>query len=178
MLAFEVKVNGEEVCADDIITAMTIAVDIIHRRGTERIPLHLAGPAPRAYSSVPTLQWLGAHLGDGDEITIRIVEMEREGTDILCSFCGKVHTEIRTLVSGIKGGICNECIESLAPVLERGTPLPIGASLRDQSKEPCLFCGKCPPDVTGLVVRNANGVCPECLRSCADIIRQDNEWEE
>jgi hypothetical protein len=55
------------------------------------------------------------------------------------------------------------------PERSRGAALPVGASIHDQGDAQCGFCRKSPPDVPGLIVRNAAAICPECLRARVDI---------
>jgi hypothetical protein len=36
----------------------------------------------------------------------------------------------------------------------------------------CGFCQKGPPELAGLLVRNAAALCPECLRACVDVAKR------
>jgi hypothetical protein len=163
---FQITINGRPYCEAADIGAVTLVVESVPRRGGDRVSIH-------ARSAVDdTVQWLGAHLGVGDEVHIRIVEAVEnidagpEG----CSFCGRDIHELKKLVTGRKLGICDGCIAAFASSLKSGTPLPVGASLRDEPEWTCSHCSRRPPEIAGVVVRNGAAICAECLRASSDIL--------
>jgi len=177
MAAFEISVNGERRFVGDDVTAITLAADWVARRRADRVSLHVGlGDAGNRL-----VQYLGADLGPGDEISIRVLsDAECEAADDTaprdCSFCGSDVHQIRSLVAGPQVAICDSCLASFDAVLTRGSALPVGASIQDEgSTARCGFCQKGPPEVPGLIVRNAAALCPECLRACVDLAKSTNE---
>jgi hypothetical protein len=173
MAAFEISVNGQRRFVGDDVTAITLAADWVARRKADRVSLHvgLGEPGERL------VQYLGADLGPGDEIWIRVLsDQEREAVDDTsfqsCSFCGSDIHQIRSLVAGPQVAICDACLASFDAVVARGAALPVGASIQDHGGDArCGFCQKGPPEVAGLIVRNAAALCPECLRACVDMAK-------
>ena len=51
--------------------------------------------------------------------------------------------------------------------------LPVGAAIREEPTWVCGFSGKQPGSVPAVVVRNGTAICPECLRACADLLREN-----
>jgi len=170
MVAFEISVNGQRRFADDDITAITLATDWVARRNSDRVSLHVGvGEAGERQ-----VQYLGADLGPGDEISIRVLsDDEHQATadeaPESCSFCGSSIYDLRSLVAGPQVAICDSCLTSFNAVVARRSALPVGASIHEQGDARCGFCQKGPPEVAGLLVRNAAAVCPECLRACVDM---------
>jgi hypothetical protein len=76
---------------------------------------------------------------------------------------------VKSLIAGPRSAICDACLTSFIAVVARGAPLPIGASIQERDTARCGFCGQTPPEVPGVLVRNAAAICPECLRACADM---------
>jgi ATP-dependent protease Clp ATPase subunit len=111
-------------------------------------------------------------LSVGDEIAIRVVDTSEFETSepLTCSFCGREVHEVSTVVQGHTAAICDRCIISFSSAVKNATELPVGASIRDESTWTCGFCHNQPGDIAGVVVRNGAAVCPECLRSCAEIL--------
>ena len=72
-------------------------------------------------------------------------------------------------MAGPQVAICDTCVTSFHAVVTQGAPLPDGASIEENKDLRCGFCQKAPPEVPGLLVRNAVAVCPECLHACADM---------
>lgn len=172
MIAFELRINGDRCCIGQDVTAVTLVVDWVQRRRADRVSLHVGHPEHAGSSGERRVNWLDAHLGVGDEISIRIVDVvQSEGSSFEnCSFCGTGLNGIQNLVSGTHVAICDGCISALDAAVASAAPLPLGASLQDDPKQACGFCGNGPAVIAGVVVRNGNAICPECLRSCAEII--------
>jgi hypothetical protein len=171
MAAFEILVNGERRFIGEAVTAITLAADWVSRRNASRVSLHVGVGEPGERQ----VQLLGADLGPGDEISIRVLSDEERHeaspTPEGCSFCGCGINDVRSLVAGREVAICNSCIEAFETVLGHGAPLPLGASICVHGDSPCGFCQRSPPEVPGLFLRNATTICPECLRTCVDMTR-------
>lgn len=167
MVAFQITINGQKYCESEDISVLTMVVEEIRRREAFRISLHAGGPDS-------PLQWLTANLRVGDEIAIRVVDssqFEAAGPST-CSFCGREVLEVSTVVQGQTAAICDRCVASFSMAVKNGTELPVGASIRDEPTWACGFCHNQPGNITGVVVRNGAAVCPECLRTCAEIIEE------
>jgi hypothetical protein len=163
-IAFQIAVNGKPYCESEDITAFTMVVEQV-RRGDSRISLHAsAGESP--------LQWLSANFSIGDEVTVRIIDaadlVDQEPR--VCNFCGRNAHDVRSMVQGGSVTICDGCINGLGGALKSGTPLPLGALIREETEWTCGFCRKAPGEIPGVIVRNGAAICPECLRACADIL--------
>jgi len=163
--AFQVTINGKPYCESEDITAMTMVVEELRRGGSSRISLHVAaGQAP--------LQGLAANFAIGDEILIRIIDaddIELTGP-AGCSFCGREAQDVSSLVHGPSAAICDGCVTGMGGALGNGSPLPLGASIREEPEWACGFCANKPGTIPGVVVRNGAAVCSECLRTCVDIL--------
>jgi hypothetical protein len=170
MVYFEISVTGERRFVGDDVTAITLAAEWVARRKADRVSLHVG----LGESGARQVQYLGADLGAGDEISIRVLTdvepdaVESEAPDS-CSFCGSSVYDIRSLVAGPRVAICDACLTSFGAVILQGAALPVGASIRVQGDASCGFCQRSPPEVAALLVRNAAAVCPECLRACVDM---------
>jgi hypothetical protein len=164
MVTFQISINGKPYCESDDITAVTMVAEEIGREAC-RISLH-------AGSNEASLQWLAADLKAGDEIIIRVLEVqELEFTGPPgCSFCGREIHDVSLLVQGPSASICDRCITGFSAAVKNATELPLGASLRDEPEWVCGFCGTQPGNIPGVVVRNGAALCPECLRACFDIL--------
>jgi hypothetical protein len=174
MVSFEISVNGERRFVGDDVRAITVVTEWITRRQDDRVSVHvgLGGAGERA------IQHLGADLHPGDEITIRVREDdELPASDVpeACSFCGSGTHHISSLVAGPQVAICDSCLRAFDAVVTRGAALPVGGSIRQDGDLRCGFCLKGPPEVAGVLVRNAAAICPECLHACVDMIPGDGE---
>jgi hypothetical protein len=174
VVTFEISVNGERRFVGDDVKAITVVADWIARRQVDRVSVHVGvgGPGERE------VQYLGSDLHPGDEISIRVVAEEQalvSDAPEACSFCGSDMHHVRSLVAGRQVAICESCLSAFEAVVTRSAALPLGASIRQEGDARCGFCLKSPPDVAGLLVRNAAAICPECLRACVDITRGRSE---
>jgi hypothetical protein len=179
MIAFQITINGQKYCESEDISVFTMVAEEIQRREAFRISLHAGGPDS-------PLQWLTANLRIGDEIAIRVVDTSEfePSAPPTCSFCAREVHEVSTLVQGTDAAICDGCVRSLSNAIRNGIELPVGASIRDEPGWTCGLCQNQPGNIAGVVVRNGAAVCPECLRSCAEIIEErprknlpDMDWE-
>jgi len=97
---------------------------------------------------------------------------------ISCSFCGKTRHQVRKLIAGPHGNVCDECVPLAVQVIVSGeaaaTPLssliPVGADLPTAK---CSFCGKRRHQVTGLAAAAGVAICTECLSLCREIMDED-----
>lgn len=168
MIVFELLVNGEPRFRGQGVRAVTLVSDWIAKRSRDRVQLHVGAGEP----GFEEVHHLGADLVAGDEITIRLLDEappEDDDARMTCSFCARDHSHFQSLVSGPRIAICDTCVASFGSVLYERGPLPLGTSVHDRGDLACGFCLKTPPDVPGLLVRNGAGICPECVRVCADI---------
>ena len=163
-MAFRITINGEPFCEAEDLTTVTMAVDELRRRAEQRVTLY-------ASASEGHLQWMTANFGIGDQIVIEVVDAAAEGESepLRCDFCGLDVHEVSTLIQGKAGSICNLCITGFSTAVHKGSALPVGASFREDSGLACRFCGRV-PTANAVVVRNGAAICPECLRTGADIL--------
>jgi glucokinase len=163
--AFRITINGEPFCEAEDLTTATMAVDEVRGQDEQRITLY-------ANANEGHLQWMTASLGIGDQIVIEVVDAltERESEPQHCDFCGRDAHDVSILVQGQTGSICDQCISGFSTAVHKGSALPVGASFSNDSDSPCRFCGKAPPAITAVVMRNGAAVCAECLRAGADML--------
>jgi hypothetical protein len=170
MAAFEISVNGERRFVGEDVKAITLVADWVARRVRERVSVHVGVGEP----GDAEVQYLGADLRPGDEISIRVLaedddRLNMSATLESCSFCGGDKFLIGSLVAGTQAAICDSCLSAFHAVITQSAALPIGASIQEQGDARCGFCQKGPPEVAGLLVRNAAALCPECLHACLDL---------
>lgn len=167
MIAFEILINGTRYGESEDISAVTVVAEQIPRRPSERVTVH-------GQSVDGQIQWLDSHLSIGDEIRIRVIEASGSRANVPsgCNFCGRGTSEIARLILGRAVAVCDNCTSRFASSLKSGSALPIGASIHDDPKRGCDFCGQHGHDVGGLIVRNAATICPECVHSCEDLFAE------
>jgi ATP-dependent protease Clp ATPase subunit len=108
------------------------------------------------------------------------------GMDLACSFCGRSRHEVRTLIAGAEGCICEACVGLADGVVRVGhladTQLgPAHAVPEQDGLAHCGFCGKHRCLVAGVAARltetgSAFGpaaICTECLSLCDEIIADE-----
>jgi len=170
MASFEISVNGERRFVGDYVQAITLVAEwVAHRRG-DRVSVHVGVGDPGENE----IQYLGADLRPGDEISIRVLAEDHLVIDNglgpeACSFCGIGRFQIGSLVAGSQVAICDECLMSFHAAITQNAPLPFGASIEDHSDARCGFCLKGSPEILGLIVQNGAALCAECLRACLDL---------
>jgi ClpX C4-type zinc finger len=108
------------------------------------------------------------------------------GVDLACSFCGRSQHEVRKLIAGPGGYICDGCVGLTEGVVRAGRPTdtrlgPVHAVAEQNGLARCSFCGKYRCLVTGLAARPAEtggasgptAICTECLSLCNEIIAEE-----
>jgi ClpX C4-type zinc finger len=166
MIAFRIRINGKDVTAPDDVTVFTMVAE---ERGERecRVALHAADADMR-------LHVLAAQLRAGDEVTIAVVDAD----DLPsrgprgCTFCGREPHELSSLVAGSGAAICDHCVHAFSASLTSGADWPDGVAVSGESERACGFCEKEAAETSGLVVMSSAAICPECLRSCADLLRE------
>ena len=171
MAAFEISVNGERRFIGKDVKSITLVSDWVAHRQGERVSVHVGVGEP----GVAEVQYLGADLRPGDEISIRVLtepeKLAAAGEAFeSCSFCRSDNYQIGSLVAGSQVAICDICVSAFHSAIAYNTALPSGTSIQEQGDALCGFCQKTPPEIAGLFVRNAAAVCPECLRACLDLL--------
>jgi hypothetical protein len=172
MVAFELSVNGQRRFIGDAVTAITLVSELAGRRQADRVSMHVGtgGPGDRE------VHRLAADLKPGDEVVIRVLgeeEIHRNAfpSPEACSFCGVPDVLVQSLLVSGRTAVCDVCLASLSDTVVRGAALPLGASIRsDAGGMTCGICGKTPPEVPALLARNGSAICPECLRSCVELV--------
>jgi hypothetical protein len=168
MTGFRISVNGEPFCESHDLTVFTMVVEDTGLSGEQRVMLHArAGEGP--------LQWLAANLHAGDAVRIEVVDIAvadaANETQRACSFCGGDIHELNSLIEGPGAAICDGCSTSFSEAVRNRASLPAGAAIHSETALTCGFCGQGHEDVPALIVRNGAAICPECLRSCEDMLR-------
>jgi ATP-dependent protease Clp ATPase subunit len=101
------------------------------------------------------------------------------GADLACSFCGTAQPDIRKLIAGSGGYICDACVGLAGGVISSGTPadaaLGIVHAVPEQNgRARCSFCGKPRYRVDGLAEsQGGTSVCVECLELCSEILEEE-----
>ncbi len=129
MIHFEILLNGKILCDASVSDEDQLETALVKLTGHDKPVLNVTVFSPskkylRKYSS-----WQSKVVGIGDEVTIKINEIEDEldsyldGADedqrekkelesnIFCSFCGKGNLEVDQMIAGETAFICNECID-------------------------------------------------------------------
>jgi hypothetical protein len=166
MTGFRIIVNGKTFCESEDLTALTMVVEDLRNRDEPRVSLHArAGEGP--------VQWLAANLRVGDTVTIEVVDLVAEAeseSEMSCRFCGCGFHEVASLIKGPTVAICDRCTVAFSEAVRMCGQLPTGAAFRPEPEWSCGFCGKLAADVAGVIVRNQAAICPECLRTCHDLL--------
>ncbi len=161
--AFRISINGEPFCEADDLTTVTMVVDRL-RQGARRITLY-------ARANEGPLEWMTADLDTGDQVVIEIVDVaSADEAPMRCDFCNRTVHDVSRLIASTSTRICDGCVTAFSGRLRGGGDLPAGTSIQDQTDMACGFCATAPPAVHGLIVSEAAAICPECLRTAADLI--------
>jgi hypothetical protein len=170
MAVFEISVNGKLRFVGEEISAITLSSNCLVFGKTERVYLHVGIGEAGDYE----VQYLGGDLQPGDEVSIKVLANVDYLTDPnpppeACSFCGTSRWDVGSLVAGRRVAICERCTQAFHSAIVKGAALHQGATIQDSHEGQCDFCQKSPPEMPGLVVRNATAICPECLHVCMDL---------
>jgi ATP-dependent protease Clp ATPase subunit len=105
---------------------------------------------------------------------------------LACSFCGRSRQEVRKLIAGPGGYICDACAGLAEGVASSGSPAharlgPVRAVPEQDGLARCSFCGKRRCLVTGMAARPAEtggacgpaAICTECISLCNEIIAEE-----
>ena len=108
------------------------------------------------------------------------------GMELTCSFCGRSQYEVRKLIAGPGGYICETCVGLAEGVARAGRPAdtrlgPVHTVPEQDGLARCSFCGKHRCFVPGLAARPAEtgaafgpaAICTECLSLCNEIIAEE-----
>ena len=101
------------------------------------------------------------------------------GADLACSFCGRTQREVRKLIAGPEGFICDACVGLAGGVISSGSPAstalgPLRAVPEQNGQAHCSFCGKPRYRVAGLAEsQGRTTICVECLSLCNEIIDEE-----
>jgi hypothetical protein len=136
MLCLSVEVNGELSVVAGNTAAETIAASIDLYPSVGESWLRVSGDVVKDDLPSTDAKWLGQPLKLGDAVVIRLVESDApaaptlttsnpnadaaDGVELVCSFCGKSHREVRKMYAGIKAMICNECVGFMNQMVEEG----------------------------------------------------------
>ena len=101
------------------------------------------------------------------------------GADLTCSFCGTAQNEIRKLIAGSSGYICDACVGLAGGVISSGSPADtalgtVHAVPEQNGQAHCSFCGKPRYRVDGLAeTQGGTSICVECLSLCNEILDEE-----
>ena len=90
-------------------------------------------------------------------------------TDLACTFCGVMRTDVTHLIAGPGVYICDACVTLARQVNDQHErthldPLPATSDLG------CSFCSKAASEVDRLVAGPGVRICDQCLDFCAEVI--------
>lgn len=80
-----------------------------------------------------------------------------------CSFCGKSEADVRRLIQGMEGRICDECAGLFSRML----------ALRKE-EEPEIVCSFCRAPKQRLVIGRGARICGSCLELCGELAEEGN----
>ena len=156
------------------------------RRAVRR--LAAGGSSPRDIAAA-----LGLSSQQLDEITRtadgtpRAGRGDARGTELACTFCGRLQRTVRKLIAGPGVYICEACVALAGGVVSSGsaagTPLGRMHAVPEQDGGArCRFCVKRRDQVTGLAAMPAGSddtfagpaaICMECLALCNEILAEE-----
>jgi ATP-dependent protease Clp ATPase subunit len=96
-----------------------------------------------------------------------------------CSFCGKNQQQVKKLIAGPHGYICDGCVSYAHTVLAgpgRTAETP-AATIQQVSQEAgpeqCSFCDKHRYQVAAMASAGDTRICDECLGLCDEILKDE-----
>ena len=101
------------------------------------------------------------------------------GSPLTCSFCGKSQQQVKKLVVGPDGRICDACVSRAHTVMGqpgRTASTPIAAIQQvthEAGTQPCSFCGKGRYQVAAMASAGDTRICDECLELCDEIFGEE-----
>jgi ATP-dependent protease Clp ATPase subunit len=101
------------------------------------------------------------------------------GSLLTCSFCGKSQQQVRKLVVGTGGRICDGCVSRAPTVMGQpgrtvGTPIAaIQQTTHEAGTQPCSFCGEGRYQVATMASAGDTRICTECLELCDEIFSEE-----
>lgn len=197
MKAFEVTLNGRRQCTagveNGVLTAILSFVSQTRANAeaqpaeaSETLDLRVGGLARIDPDTRENLEWLHLPLSVGDEITIRILELQdcdqpktRETQPLECSFCSKKQAEVQRLIAGPGCYICDVCIRDALKTISEDEPAgAITILVGKQADGRCSFCGQPPKDVVRIVGVPTARICNQCLKICDEILVRDTDCQD
>ncbi|MCX4024694.1 hypothetical protein H0A36_09670 [Endozoicomonas sp. SM1973] len=135
MIKFEVYINDKLYSEADVAFGDQLETAVFKLVGDEGIGMVMTAFLPTSLESKKYLNWEYEYLDVGDEIRIKLTKAEAAETtqitdhtepeneekaesSLFCSFCGKGDLEVRKVICGEEGNICDECIELCYSVIE------------------------------------------------------------
>jgi ATP-dependent protease Clp ATPase subunit len=101
------------------------------------------------------------------------------GDQLSCSFCGKSQRQVRKLIAGPHGFICDGCVTGARTVVDdpaRTVSTPIATIhrvTREAGTPECSFCGKHRDRVAAMASAGDLRICDECLELCEEILNEE-----
>lgn len=141
--------------------------------------LHLAGASMREIAEALDLSHQRVHqiiesVGGNRRRWKRLPACDPK--DLLCSFCGLVKKQARTLVAGPGVYICGECVMVASEVVATGRPAGHKRTtfepIDEGSGRKCSFCRKAGKRVGPMAARVDFAICGPCLKLCKDIVAE------
>jgi ATP-dependent protease Clp ATPase subunit len=96
-----------------------------------------------------------------------------------CSFCGKSQKQVKKLIAGSSGYICDGCVRGAqAAITQPGRTASRAAAAIEQVSaearaEMCSFCGKPRYRVAAMASAGDGRICDECLELCHEIVSEE-----
>jgi ATP-dependent protease Clp ATPase subunit len=101
------------------------------------------------------------------------------GDLLSCSFCGKSQKQVRKLIAGPHGFICDGCVTGARTVISEtgrtvSTPIAtIQQVTHEAGTQECSFCGKHGFRVAAMASAGDMRICDECLELCEEILSEE-----
>lgn len=106
--------------------------------------------------------------------------MPGPGNFLSCSFCRSSQEQVKKLIAGSGGYICDACVSRANAVITGpgppvSTPIATIQQVRDEAGAArCSFCGKHRYQVVAMAsASDARIICNECLELCDEIVSEE-----